>query len=193
MGALPSRHAVDRARIAVAGWAAAVLLVARRRCTRPYPNSIASQRPLLVCTAVLSWPGAAIAKSGGAQLSTSNASPRPPCISMHHQAPRFADMVPSPQQQLRCSVASACWPSLPSQRCAGTDVAIGRSSLAPCQSCPVAGAAAISSGYPWSYSPVAELAPGRFAAVWEFACVPSLLLARSRLSQLDARPRPGWE
>jgi hypothetical protein len=83
MGALPSRHAVDRGRNAVACWAATVLLVARRRCTRPYPNSIASQQPLLVCTAVLSWPGAAFAKSGGAQLSTSNVSPRPPCISRH--------------------------------------------------------------------------------------------------------------
>jgi hypothetical protein len=36
------------------------------------------------------------------------------------------------------------------------------------------------------------LAPGRFAAAREFACVPSLPLAHSRLSQLDARPRPRW-
>jgi hypothetical protein len=37
--------------------------------------------PLLLRTAVLSWPGAAFAKSSGAQLSFSNVSPRPPCIS----------------------------------------------------------------------------------------------------------------
>jgi hypothetical protein len=43
----------------------------------------------------------------------------------------------------------------------GTDVAAGRSRLAPCQSCPVAGAAAISSGYPWSYFPVARPWPVR--------------------------------
>jgi hypothetical protein len=50
-----------------------------------------------------------------------------------------------------------------------------------------------SARYPWSHFPVAELAPGRFAGDWEFACVPSLPLVHSRLSQLDARPWPRRE